>query len=232
MSIHSIFEGAQFVAQASDIVKKNGIYLRIGTCFSEYGKLISMQRPQQPVGQPFDCRKNNFQPESGFWIAGWNEDDVLVHTQAVRLVDLAGLSLAGYMGKKYIDFPPAGLDLDMEKSRYNPGPAARKIRGKVCYHGDFWLSGDYRGTGVVSVLARFALASALLKWSPDFVIGLMIRPIAFKGLAEREGYMHSEPGCLYWHRADNDAVLEIFMVWMGREDISHLLTIPLQGLAR
>ena len=232
MSIHSTFEGAQFVSQAADITKENGISLRLGTCFVEYSELISTYRPEQPVGQPFDPRKNNFQPESGFWIVGWDEKDALVHKQAVRVLGLAGLSLAEYMARRYTDFLPAGLDLDMEKSRYNPGPAAWRIRGKACYHGDFWLSGDYRGTGVSSILARFALASALLRWSPDFVIGFMARPVAFKGLAEREGYMHSEPGCMYLHHMQDDKVLEGFMVWMGREDISHLLTIPLQGLAR
>lgn len=232
MSIHSTFEGAQFIAQASDIVKDNGIFLRVGTCFSEYASLVSSQQQQQLVGLPFDYRKNNLQPDNGFWIAGWDENGALVHKQAVRVIDLAGLSLAGYMARKYIDFPPSGLDLDMVKSHYNPGPAARRILGKVCYHGDFWLGEDYRSTGLVSVLARFALATTLLRWSPDFVIGFMLRPVAFKGLAEREGYMHSEPGCLFWHCADNDAVLETFMVWMAREDISHLLTMPLHGLVR
>lgn len=232
MSIHNTFEGAQFIAQTADIAKENGIFLRVGICFSEYDDLVLEHRSEQPVGLPFDYRKNNFLPASAFWIAGWDENGELVHTQAVRLVDLAGLHLSTYLAKRFIDFPPVGLDLDLARSRYNPGPAARRIFGQVCYHGDFWLDERHRSTGLSSILARFALASCLLRWSPDYVIGFMPRPIAFKGLAEREGYMHSEPGCLYWHRADNNKVLEGFMVWMGREDISHLLTIPLHGLMR
>jgi len=42
--------------------------------------------------------------------------------------------------------------------------------------------------------------------------------------------MHSEPGAMNLHRNNIDQVTEGFMVWMAREDISHLLTIPLDGL--
>lgn len=232
MSIHNTFEGAQFIAQTAYIAKENGVSVRTGTCFAEYADLVSIHLPEQPVGRPFDHRLNNFQTDSGFWIVGWNETGKLVHKQAVRIVDLSGLTFSQYMGKRYTDFLPHGFNLDMDNSYYNPGPAARKISGTICYHGDLWLSSDYRGTGVVNVLARFALASALLRWLPDFVVGFMTRSLAFRGLSEREGYMHSEPGCMYLRELQDDAVMEGFMVWMACEDIRHLLTIPVIDLVQ
>lgn len=230
MGIHNTFEGAQFIAQTADISKEIGISLRIGTCFAEYGQLISTHLPEHLVGQPFDYRLNKFTSNSGFWIAGWNAKGVLVHKQAMRKVELEGRPLAAYMAQNYTDFLPKDFDLDRRNSNYNPGPAALRIKGNVCYHGDLWLSSDYRGTGLVNVLARFSLATALLRWEPDYVVGFMERPLAFRGLAEREGYMHSEPGAMNLHRNNSDQVMEGFMVWMAREDISHLLTIPLNGL--
>lgn len=230
MTIHNTFEGAQFVAQTAEIAKETGISLRIGTCFAEYGNLVSTHLPEHLVGQPFDHRKNNFTLNSGFWIAGWNENGAMVHKQATRKLDLSGGSLAEYMAKNYTNFLPKDFDLDRANSSYNPGPSARRMKGRVCYHGDLWLSSDYRGTGLVNVLARFSLATALLRWSPDYIMGFMERPLAFRGLAEREGYMHSEPGAMNLHRNNVDHVTEGFMVWMAREDISHLLTIPLAGL--
>lgn len=232
MSLHSTFKGAQFVAQASDIAKENGISVQIGTCFLEYAEMISEYRSHQPVSRPFDYNIHKLGHTNGLWVGGWNEKGELVHSQAIRLIDLAGLSLSNYLTDRFVDFPPAGLDLDFTKSRYNPGPSAYKIHGTVCYHGDFWLSGDFRGTGLANILARFALASCQLRWSPDYVIGFMIRQVAFKGLAEREGYMHSEPGALYWHLANSEKFYEAFMVWMENVDISHLLTLPLHGMAR
>ncbi len=230
MSIHNTFEGADFIDQANDIATQMNISLRIGTNFVEYENHVSAHLPEHLVGQPFDHSKNNFTPDNGFWIAGWNEDGELIHKQAVRIIEMAGRTIADYMAESYTDFLPKDFDLDRVNSYYNPGPAARRIKGKVCYHGDLWLSPDYRGTGLVNVLARFALATALLRWAPDYVMGFMECPLAFKGLAEREGYMHAEPGAMYLHRNHSDQVMEGVMVWMAREDISHLLTIPLGGL--
>jgi len=232
MSFHNTFDGAQYVAEIDEIAKENKLYLKVGTDFGEYLNLVSRYRPEQGLGLPFDPEYTRLSHENAFWIVGWNENSELVHTQALRLIDLSGLSLSSYMAEHFLDFPPTGLDLDFNRSRYNPGPRAKQIQGTVCYHGEFWLSGAYRNTGLSCILARFALASAQLRWAPDYVIGFMPRPLAFKGLAEREGYMHSEPGCLYWHRADTGKDLEGFMVWMGREDIRHLMTIPLSGLVR
>lgn len=232
MVSHNAFEGAQFIAQTAGIAKENGISVRIGTCFAEYADMVSNHLPEHPVGHPFDHRLNNFQPGSGFWTAGWNQNGKLVHKQAVRIVDLSGLTFSQYMAKRYTDFLPHGFDLDMKNSYYNPGPAAKKLTGTVCYHGDLWLSSDYRGTGLVNILARFALASALLRWVPDFVVGFMTRSLAFRGLSEREGYMHSEPGCMFLRELQDETVMEGFMVWMAREDIRHLLTIPLLDLVR
>lgn len=177
MSIHNTFEGAQFIAKTAEIAKEIGVSLRIGTCFAEYGHLVSTHLPEHLVGQPFDHSKNNFTSESGFWIAGWNENGVLVHKQAVRKIDMSGRPLAEYMAQNYTKFLPKDFDLDHVKSSYCPGPAARRIKGKVCYHGDLWLSSDYRGTGLVNVLARFSLATALLRWAPDYVVGFMERPL-------------------------------------------------------
>jgi len=230
MSIHNTFEGAEFIAQTAEIAQETGISLRTGTCFAEYGDLVSTHLPEHLVGQPFDHKKNNFTTESGFWIAGWNANGVLVHKQAVRKIELSGQTLAAYMAENYTNFLPRDFDLDRVKSSYNPGPAARRIKGSVCYHGDLWLSSDYRGTGLINVLARFALASALLRWAPDYVVGFMEQPLAFRGLAEREGYMHSEPGAMNLYRNHFGQAMEGSMVWMAREDISHLLTIPLGGL--
>lgn len=230
MSIHNTFEGTQFISQAIEIAKENKMQLQIGTCFAEYADLISTHLPEQPIGQPFDHKQNAFRPDSGFWVAGWSDSGELVHKQAVRIVDISHLTFSQYMVKRYADFLPHGFNLDPKKSYYNPGPAARKITGTICYHGDLWLSSQYRGSGLVNILARFALVNALQRWAPDFIVGFMTRSLAFRGLGEREGYMHSEPGCMYLRQLGDDALMEGFMVWMALEDIRHILTIPLLDL--
>jgi len=52
----------------------------------------------------------------------------------------------------------------------------------------------------------------------------------FKGLAERLGYMHSEPASIRWRLNNKDWPLEGFMVWMARDDLKFMMTIPLIDL--
>ena len=90
--------------------------------------------------------------------------------------------------------------------------------------------GQYRGTGLSCVLGRYAFLVAMQRWSPDHVIGFMPKPVAFKGFAERQGYMHAEPGCLRWFIRGEDSPLEGFMVYMSNEDIRFMLDMPLREL--
>jgi len=233
MSYQGKFAGAQFVSEISDHVRNHGISLHIGTNFEEYADLVAEYRPHQPLGDPFNPKLHDLSRGQAFWIAGRNEEDELVHTQTMRLIDLKDQSLAGYLTDNFHDFPPSGVPLDMEASSYTPGPAAHRIKGRIAYHGEVWLIGGdkgYRGTGVSSMLARYAQASALMTWSPDYVLGFMPQSIAFRGLAEREGYVHSEPGALAWHHAEKDSVMKGFLIYNERQDVDWMLEMPIQDL--
>ncbi len=232
MTIHDTFIGAQFVSSITEMAYRHGITLQVGADFNQYSDIIAAHRPEQPLGDPFNPRKQPVSQKNGFWITGWNGTGNLVHTQAMRRFDLRG-SLADFLVKRFRDFPPTGLDLDLEKSRYMPGPGARKIRGTCCYHGEAWLKGGengYRGTGLAGALARFALATAVLRWSPDHIFGFMPERHAFRGLVEREGYMHSDPGALFWHLAGSNDILRGYMVWMGSDDLTHMMDLPTEQL--
>ncbi|MCI2398923.1 hypothetical protein [Aliiroseovarius subalbicans] len=234
MTIHDTFAGAQYVTKIVDLAFDSGINLQVGSDFHEYSQLITEHRPEQPLGAPFDPTLQGINAETGFWITGWGRDGQLVHTQAMRRFDIGGVSLSDYLGQKFRDFPPAGLALDLDASEYRPGPGAKRISGVTCYHGEAWLKGGdtgFRGTGLAGALARFALATAVLRWSPDYIFGFMPERHAFRGLVEREGYMHSDPGALDWHLADSEKVLRGYMVWMGRDDLSHIMTLPAVDLA-
>jgi hypothetical protein len=55
----------------------------------------------------------------------------------------------------------------------------------------------------------------------------MPRSIARRGLAEREGYMHVDPFCLSWKITGQNKPVEGNMVYMGHEDIQHIIHVPL-----
>ena len=117
----------------------------------------------------------------------------------------------------------------MGRSRFKAGPGAKRIAGKVCYHGEVWMGGapgQFRGSGVSSILGRFAFLTALQQWSPDYVFGFMPKPVAHKGFVERQGYMHAEPFALRWFIKGKADPLEGFLAYMSREDLHFVLDMP------
>ncbi|MFQ6551419.1 hypothetical protein AAD018_003630 [Aestuariibius insulae] len=230
-AIETTFDAIQYVTGINGLLNEQGITLEMGSDFTRYTQLTGKARPDQPVGPPFDHRLHYLTQSNSFWIVGRDETGRVVHCQAIKSLDLAGSHLAEYLAERYLDFPPAGLALDLASSRCHPGPMAHKIRGKVCYHGDVWLDTSYRGSGVSSLLARLALITCLLHLRPDHIFAFMPEGIAFRGLTEREGYMHAEPGILSWALLGGGTV-EGFMISVGQDDLRQLLRIPPRRLLK
>ncbi|NIA68659.1 hypothetical protein HBA54_08650 [Pelagibius litoralis] len=221
--------GSRFVSTITELVDDQGITLETGSDFSFLQKALKDQPERNALAPRFSPQGNDLNEETAFWILGRDPQGEIVHTQAVRTIDLEGLTLASYMDAQFRDFTPAGYGIDMRRSQYRGAPGSRMIAGKVCYHGELWLKGGpggYRGAGMTAILARLAMAISLEKWSPDYVFGFMFPLAACKGLAAREGYMHTEPGSLYWAVPGQREKMEVWTVWMGREDIRHILQIP------
>lgn len=227
MTIHDTFAGAQYVSRMLDIINDRGILIEMGSDFDLYAKHIRAHRQGLPLGLAFDPKRQNLNEDNGFWIAGWDRDGTMVHSQAIRRLALGKDCLSDYLAQNFQKFAPPGVLLDMTNSRYRAGPGAQRITGDVCYHGDLWVSPDdsYRGSGLPGILARFALATCLLRWSPDHVFGFMAEHHAFRGLAEREGYMHCEPGALVLQPVGADRPIKGFLTYMSREDLTYLTEI-------
>jgi len=230
MSIHSTFEGSRLLAETLDLLAQRQLFVSIGDDFHEYKSLVAQYRPGQPLGLPYDPDHTDLSGGKGFWAVGRNPAGVVVQTQAVRLVDLKGGTLADHMIENFRDYPPSGVPIDLEDSWYRPGPGARRIRGNAYYHGEMWINpdeGSYRGRGMIDILARFAFLTSMLHWSPDYLFGFMPRSIARRGLQEREGYMHVDPYCLSWKIKGQNKPVEGNMVYMAAEDIQHIVHVPL-----
>jgi len=233
MSIHDVFLRWPLLSEAAKILQEQKMYVTVGHDFNEYARIVSQGRPHQPVSLPFRAEHHNLSKNNAFWVCGHTEEGVLAHTQAVRMVDMGEASLGGYMRRSFRQFPPAGVALDMAASRYRAGPGAKRIKGRVCYHGEMWLdesAGDFRGRGLSSVLSRMGFAIALRDLDPDYIFAFMVRSVAFKGLVERAGFMHSEPASLSWKLADKDRAIEAFTAYLSREDLRYLLRIRIDDL--
>jgi hypothetical protein len=233
MTIQGFDHGAQIFATAMQIFDQFDITIEIGSDFNAYQLLLLEHRSQQPLGPPFDPKIHQLNAENAFWLAARGSDSRVIHTQSMRVLDLKSSNLENHLRESFRDFPPVGPDIDLAASRYRAGPGAQKILGRVCYHGELWMDdslGAYRGSGLSAVLGRFAFLTCIKRFSPDYVFGFVARSMIFKGLAERLGYMHSEPASIRWRLNNKDWPLEGFMVWMARDDLKFMMTIPLIDL--
>lgn len=235
MTLHSFQDGERFLASSQHVLNRIGVTLSVGSDFHDYRSQLAEGRPDQQLGAPFDPDHHKIDETNGFWVIGRDAKGRMIHTQAMRRLDLGAITLGDYMRNRFREFPPTGVDLDLGRSRYRAGPGARRMRGNACYHGEYWIGGEpgeFRGSGLSCVLGRYGFWEALNRWSPDYVFGFMQKAVAFKGFAERHGYMHSEPGALRWFIRGNETPIEGFMVYMDREDLSFILEMPLEDVAQ
>jgi hypothetical protein len=172
----------------------------------------------------FDVSCSYVDQTNAFWVCGYNESDELVHTQAIRMLDLAGQTLGQHIDMHRHKYITPNSTPDPDETFYCQPQALDKITGKVCYHGEFWLAsgdGGHRKQGVTPLLSRFVLEMAFKTWVPDYVFGFVPMPLAFKGIQVRYGYTHCEPGV--WLGPDNQVTDEDALVWMNKNEIMHFL---------
>lgn len=233
MTMHAFSDDTFFRAASLDILARYKVTLTIGSDFEVYREHLAEGRPDHKLGAPFDPDLHDLNETNAFWIVGRSSEGKMMHAQAMKLLDNGASSVGEYFRYNFKRFPPPGVDIDYRRSRYRAGPGAQRIKGRVCYHGEVWMGGEpgqYRGSGLSCVLGRFAFMTALQRLSPDHVVGFMLKPVAFKGFAERQGYMHAEPGALRWYTRGAQDPMETFMVYMSEEDIRFVLDMPLKEL--
>lgn len=233
MSALSLYSMIVNVSNVINELKAAGMRIEVGDDFVAYRRLRNAQTERSGLYPMFDVSCSYVDQTNAFWVCGFDENDQLVHTQAIRLLDLSGVTLAQHMNMhrhKYIT-PNSTPDPDM--TFYTRARALEKISGKVCYHGEFWVKGIQRGLRKQSftpLLSRLAFELARKTWNPDYVFGFVPTALAMKGIQMHYGYTHCEPGV--WHGPDQQVTDEDSLVWMDREDIAHFLHLPPQGVSR
>ncbi len=234
MSARNLFGMISNVSRIMRELEDAGIRIEIGDDFSEYRLLRNSQTGRGGLYPMFDVSCSYVDSSNAFWICGFNDQDELIHTQAIRLLDLSNTTLEQHMNvhrHKYIT-PDTTPDPDL--TFYSRPQALKTITGQVAYHGDFWLRahglGGPRSQGLTPLLSRTIFELALRAWSPDYVFALVPKQLAAKGAHLRYGYIHCEPGV--WHGPDNQITDEDWLIWMSTRDITNFLDAEPQSLQR
>jgi hypothetical protein len=229
MSLYEFKWEERFEAASTELLSRCGISLSAERDFDEFLEVSAVARCDHRVADPFDCRKSKLSPENALWIKGCDQEGQVVHLHALRVLPTAGRTVAEYFRESYKEFLPEKDLIDFSRTRYRPGPGARRMAGRVVYSGEFWIGGEpgkFRGTNLSNLLGLYSFNTALRQFAPDYFLGFMARPVAHKGFVTRMGYMHSEPQAMRWCLKNSSEFMEGTMVYMSEEDIRFVLNLP------
>ncbi len=202
-----------------------GIRLELHTDFTQLAAL-NPHLDKAPLTPQFDPDVSQIGPVNGFWLKGVDGRGEVVQTQAVRMDDLTGTSLALHLSSLQAFYHDPAQSAHPQETCDVEAPAAHAISGRVCYHGEFWLKGGengYRGQDLAIVLPRVGMAIALARWSPDFIYGTVQSGIAKKGIVARYGYRNLQPHGIIWTLPKTQQVLDEWLMWMSWRDMSDLI---------
>lgn len=213
-------------------LEESGLRLEIGDDFAKYRTYRARQLDRGPIYPMFDVASSYVDRRNGFWVCAFDANDELIHTQAVRLLDLSGITLGTHLDDHRHKYITPDTTPDPDQTFYAGPEALHAITGRVCYQGDFWLRarglGGPRSQGATALLSRVLLEITVASWEPDFVFALVPKNLAAKGAHLRYGYCHCEPG--RWIGPDQQITEEDYLIWMGVNDMANLVASAPQGL--
>ncbi|MBH5400745.1 hypothetical protein HZZ13_23600 [Bradyrhizobium sp. CNPSo 4010] len=150
-----------------------------------------------------------------------NNDVVLV--EAARLYDLSQSNFAEHLESLKAFYANPTLHAHPQDCCTCTAPTAKKITGRVAYHGDFWLRKDFRGQGLPKIMAAILRGVSLAMWAPDFLCGLAGRWTVDKGVLAQYGHTHHEFGGSILRLVEEDIVDDDLLVWLTGEELRSLV---------
>ncbi|GFE63805.1 hypothetical protein [Litoreibacter roseus] len=215
-------------------LEEMGIQIKIGDDFLEYRTYRSQQTDRAPIYPMFDVASSYVDYNNGLWVCGFDPEGELIHTQAVRLLDLSGISLAGHLNLHRHKYITPDSTPDPDQTFFSGPEALNAITGKVGYQGDFWLRAKGlagpRSQGATALLSRLLLEMTVIAWDPSFVFAFVPKRLAAKGAHLRYGYTHCEAG--RWIGPDQQVTDEDYLIWMSAKDLAASFAQATQSLRR
>ncbi|MDJ0638756.1 MAG: hypothetical protein QNJ20_07980 [Paracoccaceae bacterium] len=223
------------ISNVSNILRElesEGLRLEIGGDFASYRRLRNKQTDRNAIFPMFDVSSSYVDASNAFWVCGFDENQELVHTQAMRLLELKDVPLSQHLREHRHKYITPGTTPDPDRTFYSDIPVLDRISGRVCYHGEFWIKGGkggHRSQGFSALLSRVVFELSLKLWSPDYTFGFVAMPLAMKGMPVRYGYSHCEYGV--WYGPEQEVTSEETIVWMSNQDMQQFLETKPRSLS-
>ena len=98
-----------------------------------------------------------------------------------------------------------------------------RIRGRVVYHGEIWISKDVKKKEAVETIPLLGMFIAFMRWNPDAMWGIIKNSMATKGFVTRIGYAHMERGFFEWEWLPQGAERNEWIALSERSDLEYMV---------
>lgn len=202
-----------------DAATQKGVTLLIGFDFREYVSITRVTPTKGPTYPNFRPNRSPIKSGEGYWIVGVNDKNEVAILAAARLYDLSFTSFAAHLESLKAFYADPTRHAHPEDRCTCLAPSAKKITGRVAYHGDFWIRSDFRGQGLSKIMARITHRVSFTMWDPDFLCGLVARWSLDKGIVAEYGYAHHEGGGSKLHLVEDNIVDDDWLIWRTGEEL-------------
>lgn len=212
---------SRFLQVYDESAAQKGIKLSIGFDFHKYISVTRATPTKRPTYPNFRPDRSTIRSGEGYWIMGVDKNNEVALLEAARLYDLSHSNFAEHLQslKAFYADPTANAH-PLDRCTCI-APTAKKIGGKVAYHGDRWVRKDFRGQGVPKIMAGIARGVSFAMWAPDFICALAGRRVLDKGSVY--GYAHYEPGGSILQLIEEDIVADDWLIWLTGDELRSLV---------
>ncbi|MCW0233061.1 MAG: hypothetical protein OJJ21_05630 [Ferrovibrio sp.] len=212
-------ELGQFFLTADKAARDRGVTLSLNADF-DYLRIVNNANKDSwdSLAPSFNNAFNAIDERNGFCIIGRNEAGDVVSTQAARVYDLTGSSLADCVSSFRFFYADPDKMCEAGETCSFTSPSAAKLSGRIVFSGSTWIHPDYRKRGLPAILPRISRALALTKWNTDYTISFVKFILVEKGVAKAYGYSNVEPA-LEWRAPDGRMRYQGALIWMNRGEL-------------
>ncbi|MCK1304614.1 hypothetical protein [Bradyrhizobium sp. 45] len=214
---------SRFLRVYDDAAAQKGIKLSIGFDFNEYVSITRVLPTKKPTYPNFRPDRSPIKSGEGYWMVGVDKENQIALVQAARLYDLSHSNFAEHLESLRAFYADPPVHAHPQDRCTCAAPTARKITGKVAYHGDFWLRSDFRRQGIPTIMAAILRGASFSMWCPDFVCGLAERWLLEKGVLAQYGHAHYEHGGSILHLVEENIIDHDLLVWLTGEELRSLV---------
>lgn len=222
-SVVNPLQVSRFLRVYDDAAAQKGIKLSTGFDFNEYVSITRVLPTKKPTYPNFRPDRSPIKSGEGYWMVGVDKNNQVALVQAARLYDLSHSNFAAHLQSLRAFYADPAIHAHPQDRCTCNAPTAKKITGKVAYHGDFWLRSDFRGQGIPTIMAATLRGISFAMWAPDFVCGLAERWLLDKGVLAQYGHAHHEHGGSILHLVEENIVDCDLLVWLTGEELRSLV---------